>query len=797
MRFSKITSVTACVVVLALQTSCLHDKAPVNNDIGIGKGLSGCLSGFDITIRNYFNGRTTEKEIGALFECAAQSFDLFMKYTRGEKTGEYLPSELRSFFTKYFLGDKRISDDLLKEAMILKQAILGGSDEALTVDELRVTVDLLNLLKGQAVIINKYMPIETEHFNDLRGNTLQSGLDAINESGKKLGLFLTRSTRPYDLQNLSNLLLELQQLLESGSEGRGPRILRDNLEVFGAVKGLIFGGPNDSVIPTDWSKIAAIGSRWYSMYLRINNLNARQYRDWRGKTGEAESWYHSDALRDFAAFGEAGYNLFLESMKQHPSQLIPFGELHHLVDTLTEPSRDNWKAFDREEAWRPFDMEMSGYAKAAIVYVVQHVFGGYETTPTSRDAPGITTPLFGRIWSEFTSWFSQQVYLEQTFKKLGGESSYDSPGYTREEILAVPELEPGSFQLFSSFDLSTESIQGSVLDMREVIKRFRPLFAGKENKIYFPDHANDPLGTLYSYNNLSTLNWIRSVSRVVLQGYVTSKDVQRAKTYGGVTQDEIDHLYWDFRSFGIKVGFLDPSTTLSGIKRFGEANLFTSVANGDTILSLDEGMELFAFLISAGTISSQLHQDISRSCPVGSSDSFGHYEIDSACYRKKFGDALQTRQWAQMPGMVRYFQKLTPDQKEDFMRTLENAASPGSDAVGQMINHFETDVMVMIPHYVESIFNRFDVDHSGTINLAEALQAYPLFRNTLLCLQSIKDAGFTSDDDLRAVFTFLLKEGRSPTATEFLIWRYLEAWKGRVHADRGTLLKIFAALANG
>ena len=764
-------------------------------DLTIGKDLAGCLSSFDVTVRNYFNGRASDAEVRSLFDCASQSFDLFRKFTRGEKTGQYLPEELRHFFTQYFLGDKRITDELLKEAMTLKQAILGGSNDALTFDELNTVIGLLKLLKSQALVMNRFMPIESEHFNDLRGSELQAAFTAITQSGQTLGSFLTRASLTYNLQNLSNLLLQIQPLIENGGEGLGPRILRDNLEVFGAVKGLIFGGPNDSITPADWTKIAAIGSRWYSLYLRLNNVNARQYQNWRKKTGDAESIYHSEALTDFAALGEETYNLLLESLSQHSAGTVQFKDVHHLVDSLTEPSRDNWKAYDASQAWRPFDVEFSGYVKSTVVNAVQHLLGGYETTPTGRNAPGLTAPLFERAWGEFSSWFTQQKYLERTYLQLGGSMAFDSPGFAREQILAIPALEPKEFQLFKNFEVAPNLIRNSILDMRDVIQNFRPLFAGKDNKVYFPDAANDPLGTLYSYSNLSTLNWIRSASRLVMQGYVKAKDVERARSYGGLTVDELDHVYWDFRSFAVKLGILDPTTTMSGLKRFQEANLFTSNANGDNMLSLNEGTELFAFLISAGGISAQVHQDISKMCPVGAKDEFGNYEIDITCYRKQFGNALQSRQWSQMPGMVKYFSRLTPAQKDDFTATLVVAAQ-GSAADSEMINHFQTDTMVMIPHYIESVFNRFDVDHSGTLDVTEALTAFPVFRGILLQFPPVKAAGFTSDEDLQAIFTYLLKEGRSPTTAEFLYWRYIESWNGKVHADRSTLLKIFALLAN-
>src|SRR4051812_7963230 len=85
-------------------SGCLKDHAPLDQ-IKIGDGISGCLNDFDQTIRDYFGGRADPKAVSSLFDCSVSALDLFMKHTRGEVSGTYLPEELRLFLQRYFLKD--------------------------------------------------------------------------------------------------------------------------------------------------------------------------------------------------------------------------------------------------------------------------------------------------------------------------------------------------------------------------------------------------------------------------------------------------------------------------------------------------------------------------------------------------------------------------------------------------------------------------------------------------------------------------------------------------------------------
>lgn len=104
---------------------------------------------------------------------------------------------------------------------------------------------------------------------------------------------------------------------------------------------------------------------------------------------------------------------------------------------------------------------------------------------------------------------------------------------------------------------------------------------------------------------------------------------------------------------------------------------------------------------------------------------------------------------------------------------------------------------VLVHHYIESLFTRWDSNRDGRLSLYEADKSYFLFKRLL------KDAsGFKKDDEVRALFFYLLAYGEPPDdgnlgdIVKWLWWKSNpEEWPSRVGANRERLAKIFGNLA--
>jgi hypothetical protein len=110
-------------------------------------------------------------------------------------------------------------------------------------------------------------------------------------------------------------------------------------------------------------------------------------------------------------------------------------------------------------------------------------------------------------------------------------------------------------------------------------------------------------------------------------------------------------------------------------------------------------------------------------------------------------------------------------------------------------------VTVQIMGYVETVLDRFDTDHSGSINLKEATVAYPLFGPTLTHLLF----GLPPDADF-PLFTFMLKYGDTPLdmfggSVLFNYWMWHRdgeanpplVWK--FEADRNAIMGLLSQLS--
>ncbi|MCB0412403.1 MAG: hypothetical protein KDD22_07750, partial [Bdellovibrionales bacterium] len=123
---------------------------------------------------------------------------------------------------------------------------------------------------------------------------------------------------------------------------------------------------------------------------------------------------------------------------------------------------------------------------------------------------------------------------------------------------------------------------------------------------------------------------------------------------------------------------------------------------------------------------------------------------------------------------------------------LEQAIRKGEE--GLPVPRGDVLEMWVLLQYLETFFARFDEDQSKTINVQEALKAFPIFQPVLGDLVPL------DSEDIRPFFTFLFRYGETPfygppygNGLKFNYWRWHEdQWS--FEADRVRVLEILAAL---
>ncbi|RYZ66797.1 MAG: hypothetical protein EOP05_18605, partial [Proteobacteria bacterium] len=144
LRRSRVRKHGVALAVSALATvSTLSSCSVSTNDGGDGQGplkltlpQTDCLARAFPVVQSYFQGTSNVSEVGEAFNCASEAVTMFTANTQGANPDYYTPKEIRSFLEQFFLGDIKISDSLLSEAMRLKQVLLGGAIDKITRQEL-------------------------------------------------------------------------------------------------------------------------------------------------------------------------------------------------------------------------------------------------------------------------------------------------------------------------------------------------------------------------------------------------------------------------------------------------------------------------------------------------------------------------------------------------------------------------------------------------------------------------------------------------------------------------------------
>ena len=244
--------VIAAVLSVSLLTSCVFpvgEEAPAPKPFKVAGELEGCLTNYDEVIVNYFDGTAKEKEVNDIFSCIVSAVDIFTYHTRGRIIGIYQQEELRSFLNKYFLKDKSVSSQFMREAMVLKRALFGGSPENMTFAEITRIKELFVMLKGEALRMRTQMPITPESLLKRRSSKMNEAAESIELLGQRVGAFLQVSAKSYSFESLASLLDEVVKVIEKETGTRSSlREIRQNIELIKSLKAIAIGDPADQFL---------------------------------------------------------------------------------------------------------------------------------------------------------------------------------------------------------------------------------------------------------------------------------------------------------------------------------------------------------------------------------------------------------------------------------------------------------------------------------------------------------------------------------------------------------------------
>ncbi len=790
--------------MLGLASGCVRKVVPgVEGSQSLG-GLSGdktgCLDRAGVSYRKFLEGQASDREVSEIWNCAIQSLKLFSERTRGEQEGVYSPGELRTFMQKYFLKRSLISDELLSEGMELKRALIGGSVNELTQQELKQAMRILETFKEQTNLLRPLMPLNAQRIRSLSPEETDFLVKSAVSMASVLGRALQNTGIPYSFSHLEQFLIHLEKFhsnnesADAVESGEFLQAFREKMPLLRAIKGALISPGGERIGGNEWALVFETTARWLGWIVRVQQWVASDV-----------SILQSPGRERFLLLSNEFFVLMDLAVKRHPGQLVAFAEFDSLIDAALPQGLDI----------QGRGVVSGAHLKEGLRILICRVFGGDQKSNTGRDAVGLTHSALLRTWRLLENWSEGQRYLEALFRaslrqglRVGGESNKSvDPLHSLQKsslLLSYPisRLEerawlkpysgvPGAPYYFVA---GPSALASAAARLRKTIASEHPYFGTSGIQIRFDGPGWDDS---QSFNNLSQLNWISAIVRAVSRGYIEDplhSLSEQDDDHVMLTLPEFSKLILDFRNIALDLAIFDPQDPTIAKNRFRESNLFTFSGNGDEYLTIREGTQEMSMMISAKVLGLKTHSDAQASgCKSGEFDIYRYRSIDPDCYREWLFTNLKSV-LQNFPQFTVYFESLEPEAVIEFKNYYELSARKSGVSTVWM-NSADSDGFSMLPHYVEVLFDRFDKDRSGALGLYEARAAFPLFRSLLADLTCQIGSCLTLEKDLEAVFTFLLAYGHSPSKSEFVQWRYFPDYSNVV-ADRTRIIQIFAMIAH-
>ena len=222
----------------------------------------GCMNKLREQFMGYVQQNLQEGELGVLSRCLTTAFTIFKHHVWGEERKNYSPEELRNFFHEFFLQDNKISDELMNHLMVFKTALVGGSEDSLTLEE----IDQLN---ERIQSIGKIME-EIYPYNHILFNRSSADLEKLNESMEVLKKTSSKFSykifqKPYSLESADRLLKGISRLMGFSSD--------QNFLWLRAIKGftpfiLKSSSKKDVILPQEWPVL--LSSMTDLLYILLN-----------------------------------------------------------------------------------------------------------------------------------------------------------------------------------------------------------------------------------------------------------------------------------------------------------------------------------------------------------------------------------------------------------------------------------------------------------------------------------------------------------------------------------------------
>lgn len=751
--------------------SYLHDKTKRTDDPPAMKmGETACLQNIKSVFVDYSKGNRPIEEVDQLFDCMIGAINKFTDRVEGSASKDgYTLAELEKFMLDYFQGADDLTVKLMTIGFEIKSISIGGKQNNITRKEIDRVKHVIETFKTALRGVDPYKDIllvEVDPNVKVDSARLEKAVAALNQFATTMSAELGSAdgsaiafarlfeiyklfSKPELLKNPS--LFSLQNRSDSDKID-GYQTLASNL------KAILISGKAEEIRCEEWPSLIKSSARLFGIYLRYQyglkdrtlgegdtvNVLANASNDFmsllqdavsRADRGIISSDKISELIKNYSdIYGTLPGGIRLSSL----SPMFP-----KIFTNVLRPSRIH--LFDPSIASQEQTRELgigNLELRALSYYVHNYIYGLGVAHDLMKDRQTITRSQLINTINTFIATLSKQAPKPNTQEQIDWGTRF----VVLKEYLNVfdPNLRP-----LQHLKLATPRTEADI----------RAPIVGSQDA--------DPDFNSY---DVFKLNQTRTTVELVLRSF--SNDLNKARKLVGLDTDEAESLYRGMREIGFDMGVADPRSQNAGHRTFMEANLFMSNSNGDDYIGFREAIEWFDFAMSSGDHAVELfngayedvlqayanqNQQIPQSV-LNDEDVFGRVKVDIRFFRKHFRDNFG-RYFANLPGFVKYIEQLKREGKyQDFEVAIEDAAR----YVGHTDDKVDSSaVRTLIPilYYIESIYLRFDKNHSGILENDEAWEIFPLMKNTI---KVVSNGAADTEWKQKMVFARLLMSGEPP-----------------------------------
>jgi hypothetical protein len=724
-----------------------------------------CLKTVPETLKRLTNGDAEKEEIRTSVDCLRQGLVYFQKKTYGAQPNAYTVEEIRRFFSKYFLKENVVTPEFASELMKIKKAILGGSVNNLTKEEITRLIEVLAIVRDEAIDLSPHIKLLLLGVPNDQANWQQvsAAMEQLRVGSQRLLEKTETSRSDYSFEDAKRALKGFKEFVKDEDTDKN---VTQWLPVVEVVKNVLMGREAQLATSTQWKGSLNSVIDLYGLFLKyhyvIHNFDMST----------------QPKVREVSQFIGQAIDLIEGSPQITSRGMIPLEDIDSLITTIL-----NLPQVQKVAKIRPISIQT--LYRAAILRLLEPGRNG-----DSRGILGLEKKHILALRREYNVWRLVQNFVDA---QLISDRTTASP-------ISKEELQ----EKYTKFDaasyiragLSTDpyehtALQNAWKDYGDLLNSAVLISYNANGRI---EEFNSSHPSTTTWTSLTKSNLMRTMSRGLLLAYGnnTSGELSQA------TMQESGLVTWyeDFKELMFDLKAFDPRTGNTGKRSFQEANFFTFSGNGDTYMNQRETFEFVSLLFSAGLSSSgSVYNDmLLAGCAKATGktlsedvDPLGFYYLNEKCFQTQFRLNF-SKYFDNLPEMAKFVANLKPEEWQEFYSTLRFLAYVSAKEDQGFVEVANIRTMVTVLHYMESVMMIYDANRNQSLSLDEVYNASPRF---LPYIKSVKkDIPF--DSLLNQGFAYMVFYGKEGSAAEIAWFQAQKIWLDE--ASRLNLMRAMKAI---